>query len=161
MSNSLTSQYFRDAMAKLAAAASIIISNGNAGITGITVSSLTSVSDDPTSVLFCINKSSQAHDVIQANGKVTINILSGEQQALALHFASMLDSSLEERFNWDIWSKTEQGIPYLKDALVILNCDIVTEKTFGTHTVFFAEVKDININDNNALLYFNRTFHSL
>ncbi|VTR21029.1 4-hydroxyphenylacetic acid hydroxylase [Actinobacillus pleuropneumoniae] len=99
------SQQFRNAMAHLSAAVSIVTTNGSAGKIGITVSSVCSVTDTPPTLLFCINQSSSVHDIIKQNGKVCINVLSHEQEEMAKHFACMMCSSMEERFAWDIWDE--------------------------------------------------------
>ncbi|HDL3166296.1 TPA: flavin reductase, partial [Mannheimia haemolytica] len=61
---------FREAMAHLSSAVSIVTTNGVAGKAGLTVSSVCSVTDSPPTLLFCINKNSHVHDIIQQNGKV-------------------------------------------------------------------------------------------
>ncbi|MFX5634519.1 flavin reductase, partial [Acinetobacter baumannii] len=48
-------QDFRDAMARLSAAVNIITTDGPAGRAAMTVSAVSSVSDEPATVLVCIN----------------------------------------------------------------------------------------------------------
>ena len=128
---------FREAMAHLASAVSILTTSGVAGCVGLTVSSVTSVSD------------------------ITINILKPEQRSLALHFAAMADSSMEERLSWDIWQLGENGVPSLSNALVNLEGKIIADNRIGTHSVFFIQIQRIQIQKGDALLYFNRTFKTL
>lgn len=157
----ITQQLFRDAMAHLASAVSILTSSGVAGTVGLTVSSVTSVSDSPATLLVCINQNSDIHDIIKTNGSVTINILKAEQQELALHFAAMADSTMEQRLSWDMWRTGENGTPHLNDALVNLQGNIVADNQIGTHSVFFIEIEQIALQPGEALLYFNRTFKAL
>ncbi len=152
---------FREAMAHLASAVSILTTSGVAGCVGLTVSSVTSVSDMPPTLLVCINQNSEIHDIIQQNSNVTINILKPEQRSLALHFAAMADSSMEERLSWDIWQLGENGVPSLSNALVNLEGKIIADNRIGTHSVFFIQIQRIQIQKGDALLYFNRTFKTL
>lgn len=154
-------QRFRDAMAHLSAAVSIVTSNGAAGKVGITVSSVCSVTDTPPTLLFCINKNSAVHDIIQQNRKVCINVLSHEQEEMAKHFACMLCSSMEERFAWDVWDEGFDRQPVLRGSISALQGDIVDAHSVGTHTVFMVELKHIDVEPNTGLVYFGRNFKGI
>ncbi|KAE9527666.1 flavin reductase [Testudinibacter aquarius] len=148
-------------MANLASAVSILTSAGTAGTVGLTVSSVSSVTDSPATLLVCINQGSELHDIVRQNRKVAINILNASQQELALHFAAMGDSSMQERLAWEVWQHSEHGAPILKQALAILEGEIVEENQIGTHSVFFVRIERIKVTQGDALIYFNRTFHRL
>src|SRR5690606_16913277 len=49
-------QEFRDAMARLGAAVNIVTTDGPAGLSGMTVSAVCSVTDDPPMLLVCLNR---------------------------------------------------------------------------------------------------------
>ena len=51
-------QEFRDAMARLGAAVNIITTDGAAGRGGITATAVCSVTDDPPTLLVCLNRTS-------------------------------------------------------------------------------------------------------
>lgn len=151
---------FREAMAHLPSAVSIVTTNGDAGKAGLTVSSVSSVTDSPATLLFCVNQNSYVHDIIKQNGKVCINVLNHEQQDLAKHFAAMLSSTMEERFEWDIWDKVNDQFA-LRDAISALQGDIVHSHSVGTHTIFLVELKQIKVKPNDSLVYFSRQFKAL
>lgn len=162
MSNQPTefSLQFRDAMAHLSAAVSIVTTNGDAGKAGLTVSSVSSVTDSPATLLFCVNQNSYVHEIIQQNGKVCINVLSHEQEDLAKHFAGILPSTMEERFEWDCWDNVNEQ-PALRGAVSALQGDIVHSHSVGTHTIFLVELREIKVEPNPALVYFGRKFRSV
>ncbi len=56
---------FRNAMARLGAAANVITSNGPAGRCGITATAVCSVSDTPPTLLVCLNRSSAMNQVFK------------------------------------------------------------------------------------------------
>lgn len=155
------SHQFREAMAHLCAAVSIVTSNGCAGKVGITISSVCSVTDTPPTLLFCVNQSSTLHDIIKQNGKVCINVLNPQHEALAKHFAGMLDSTMDERFEWDIWQESDSRQPILKDAVSALQGYIIDSHSVGTHSVFFVKLTDIQVKTGDALVYFARQFKTL
>ncbi len=154
------SQQFREAMAHLSSAVSIVTSEGQAGKVGITVSSVCSVTDSPATLLFCINQNSQLHDVIKQNGRVCVNVLNHQQEELAKHFACMLPSTMEERFEWDIWQPNTQQ-PSLKDAVAALQGKITNHYTVGTHTIFIVELDHIQTIPQTSLVYFARQFKAV
>jgi flavin reductase len=59
---------FRDAMSRVAAAVHIVITNGPAGLAGITATSVASITDQPPMMLFCINKTSPSAARMIENG---------------------------------------------------------------------------------------------
>lgn len=154
---------FRQAMAHLPASVNIITTRGEAGECGITASAVCSVTDTPPTVLVCINRNSQMHDVFKQNGNLCINVLSAEQEELAKHFSGMTKVPMEERFTWDIWEeKTQLSQPALRDALVRLEGKITEFKEVGTHSVIFVELKDIRTDkEKQGLVYFSRAFQAV
>ena len=111
---------FRNAMAQLPAAVNIITTNGPGGRCGITASAVCSVTDSPPTVLVCVNRNSATHDVFRTNGHLCVNVLCGEQEELARHFAGMTKVPMDERFAWDLWDDGAADVPVLRDALVQL-----------------------------------------
>lgn len=154
-------QDFRDAMAHLTSAVSIVTTAGPAGKVGLTVSAVCSVSDTPPTLLICINQQSETHDIFQINKQVCVNVLNSEQQDLALHFANMQDSTMAERLSWDCWQPSPLGVPILTQAVANLAGRIVAQHKQGTHSVFFVEVDQIQVQSQDALGYFNRQFKTI
>ncbi|WP_152223879.1 4-hydroxyphenylacetate 3-monooxygenase, reductase component [Pseudomonas sp. SCB32] len=151
---------FRNAMAQLPAAVNIITSDGPGGRCGITASAVCSVTDSPPTVLVCINRNSASHDVFRDNGYLCVNVLRGEQEELARHFAGMTRVPMEERFAWDLWDSACPQTPVLRDALVTLGGRISECKEVGSHSVMFVELDQVSVREQgDSLVYFNRLFH--
>ena len=91
---------FRNAMAQLGSAITIITTDGPAGRFGFTASAVCSVTDSPPTLLVCMNRSSFAHGKFQHNGVLCVNVLSGQHQQLSGIFANGQIRS-EERFLHD------------------------------------------------------------
>ncbi|MGY6772986.1 4-hydroxyphenylacetate 3-monooxygenase, reductase component [Gallibacterium sp. ZY190522] len=156
----LEQQNFRNAMSKLAAAVNIITTQGEAGTCGITATAVCSITDTPPTVLVCVNRNSQMNAVFKQNKQVCINILSAEQQELACHFAGMRESSMEDRFNMDIWKEKHElyHAPALIGSLANLHGTITMIHEVGTHSLFFVTLETIDVNEGKGLVYFNRGF---
>lgn len=64
-------------------------------------------------------------------------MLSHEQEDLAKHFAAILESTMEERFGWDIWNNGFDDQPVLRSAISALQGNIVDTHAVGTHTILW------------------------
>ncbi|WP_099074327.1 4-hydroxyphenylacetate 3-monooxygenase, reductase component [Proteus alimentorum] len=153
---------FRDAMASLGAAVNIVATNGDAGCCGLTATAVCSVTDNPPTVMVCINSKSQMNAIFQENGKLSINILNHEQEEMACHFAGMTGLAMADRFSQPGWQNGQLQQPVLINALACLEGDIYDVRQVGTHFVYMTEIKNISVReDGDGLIYFKRRFHSV
>ena len=153
---------YRDAMARLGAAVNVITTTGPDGPRGFTASAVCSVTDDPPTLLLCLNRSSDNHDPLKANGILCVNTLAASQEALSPMFAGFTGVSQAERFRNVAWSTLETGAPVLKDAVVSFDCTVADVTEVGTHTVFFCTVQAIQVGPaHEGLIYFGRAYHRI
>ena len=152
---------FREAMSTLAASVTIITTDGTGGRHGMTATAVCSVSDEPATVLACINRSSTMNARVKENGVMCLNVLGGQHQDLSMLFANSR-ISIEERFAKARWGRSATGSPVLEDALIALDCEVSEVTEVGTHSVFFGRLVDLAVASQHApLLYFGRGFHTL
>lgn len=151
---------FRDAMASCAAGVHVITTDGAAGRYGITMTAVAPVTDEPPTVMLCINRSARIIPILSENGGLCINTLADEHQDVAEHFAGL---SPEERFAYHIWHRGKTGQLEIEGALAHLHGHIVGKHEIGTHFVFYVRLDEIkNCGCKRpALLYFRRQFRSL
>lgn len=150
---------FRQAMSTLAAAVTVITTNGPHGKGGITVSAAVSVTDSPPTMAVFVNQRSAMREVFSSNGVVGINILEGAHPDLALDFAGVTKKPMEERFVPDAW-EDRGGVPLLKEAAASLVGCIVDEREIGTHAAYLVEVSGIQVAEApDGLVYYRRRFH--
>ncbi|MGO2340194.1 MAG: NADH-dependent FMN reductase RutF [Psychrobacter sp.] len=153
-------QTFRDAMSKLAAAVNIITTEGPAGRAGFTASAVCSVTDEPPTLLVCLNRSASVYNFFKENMVLCVNTLALEHQDLSGVFGGK--KSLEERFDQGNWSTLSTGSPVLEDASISFDCKIKLINSVGTHDILICEVLDIKHKpDCDSLIYFNRGYHQL
>lgn len=155
-------QTFRDAMSRLGAAVHVITTAGPAGICGYTGSAVTSVSDDPPTVLVCLNRASQMNAVFKENGVFCINTLTARQEDLSAMFAGRGGIAMAERFRRERWQSLATGAPALTTGLLSVDCRISSITEVGTHSVIFGTVASVHFGrDEPALMYFNRAYRAL
>lgn len=161
MQTEISTDEFRQVMSRLAAAVTLIATDGPAGCHGMTATAVCSVSDNPPTILACINRSSTMNAKIKANGVMSVNILSARHRSLSLDFASP-DLTIDERFGLARWKAGVTGAPLLADASLALDCEIASHAEVETHSVFFGRLKSIHDPEELApLLYYRRDFYTL
>lgn len=149
---------FRNAMALLSTAVSVVTTAGTTGRFGFTASSVCSVTDSPPTLLVCMNQSASSHGHFIDNKILTVNVLAPNHQAISQAFSSKLSPS--ERFEQGEWTTLKTGSPVLEDALVSFDCEIEQLQTVGTHTVMMCRIVAIGRSENQqSLVYFNRAYH--
>jgi len=151
---------YRDAMARLGAAVSIVTTDGLAGRAGFTASAVCSVTDDPPTLLVCMNRASSAYASVAGNNVVCVNVLSSQQEPLSRLFGGKVP--IAERFAAAVWSTLETGAPVLADCAVAFDCQIANVITVGTHDVLFCRVVALQrFGQTENLIYLGRAYHSV
>jgi flavin reductase len=153
----VASQTYRDAMACLGAAVSIVTTDGRAGRAGFTASAVCSVTDNPPTLLVCMNRGSSAYASVRSNGVVCVNVLSGRHEQLSRLFGGGIP--VDERFAAAKWSTLETGAPVLADCAVAFDCRIIDVANVDTHDVLFCRVVAMHRSDcADNLIYFARDY---
>ncbi len=138
-----------------------IIAAGRPGARGgLTATAFSSLSDNPPTVLVCVQQRSGTHGVIVASRAFSVNILAHEQQTLAERFSGKGGVSGEQRFEGGaVWETMQTGAPVLAGALASLDCELLDEHQFATHSIFIGRVVDGRFRTEGApLLYFRNDY---
>jgi flavin reductase (DIM6/NTAB) family NADH-FMN oxidoreductase RutF len=144
---------FRLAMRRYIYSVSIMSNKDNANNpNAITVSSVTSISMDPPSLLICINKSSRIHDTIELGSKFCINLLNSNQENLSNICSD--EDMYDQRFKDNNWNL--DNIPFLQNAQANIFCKVDKLTSYHTHTIVIGLVEDANYADEiSTLTYVN------
>lgn len=107
----------------------------------MTVSSVTSVSDSPASLLVCINQlvSKQSH-LSTPGCRFAINILGTQHEEVSDICAGRFPD--KDRFSVGHWEMRE-GIPILADAQAVFLCEADIISTYGTHHIVVAKISEV------------------
>lgn len=157
----IDTKLFRDGMSMLGGAVSVITTDGEAGRFGFTATAVTSVTDEPPTLLVCMNRNSFANPHFKKNAVLCVNVLQSHHQGVSWDFANR-ELNSDERFAKHQWTTLKTGAPALDEALVSFDCEIHESHEIGSHTVFYCRVKDAKVGtDGQGLVYFNRAYHCL
>jgi flavin reductase len=155
-------QRFREAMSRLGAAVNIITTHGPEGDTGFTASAVCSVTDDPPTLLVCMNRNSKSNNAFKMSKILCVNVLTHEHEGLSAPFASVGDLPMADRFALATWLRISTGSPVLETAAAAFDCSIDQITEVGTHSVFFCGVKAIHLGPTAAgLIYHGRAYHKI
>ncbi|WP_207539327.1 flavin reductase [Sabulicella rubraurantiaca] len=155
-------QEFRNAMARLGAAVNVVTTDGEGGRAGFTASAVCSVTDQPPTLLVCLNRAASSNAVFLRNMVLCVNTLSATQRDLSEIFAGLTGAEGTARFEAGQWGHLVTGAPVLEGAMVNFDCRIREVLVKGTHSVLFAEIEAIRQGDPGpALVYFDRAYHAI
>jgi flavin reductase len=154
-----TAEEFREAMSRLATAVSIVTTDGPAGMAGFTASAVCSVTDNPPTLLVCLNRSASVYPMFAENGVLCVNVLSPSHQSLSSLFGGK--TPMSSRFAAASWHTMTTGALALDNAVVALDCRISESVEVGTHDVLFCRPVAISFEkSSNALVYYGRRYHA-
>jgi flavin reductase (DIM6/NTAB) family NADH-FMN oxidoreductase RutF len=135
------SDELRIAMRSLVQSVVVITTAANGIRHAMAATSVTSVSLDPPSMLFCMNRSASSHATLAAGAGFCINLLGRHHEPLARLCSGAAKG--EARFADGEWDEDEDGIPYLTDAQASISCIQDGRVSYGTHDIFIGKVRGV------------------
>lgn len=146
---------FRTAMGKFATGVTVIATEVEGDIHGMTANAFMSVSLDPKLVVVSIGEKAKILSKIKESKIFTVNILAAEQQELSMIFAGQLKEHKEVTFG------RLDGKPVLPGAVAQVACEVSAEHVEGDHTLFIGRVTDVHLEDNEPLIFYSGKYRSL
>ncbi|WP_066250682.1 flavin reductase family protein [Neobacillus drentensis] len=146
---------FRSAMGKFATGVTVITTEVEGEIHGMTANAFMSVSLDPKLVVISIGEKAKILNKIKESKIFTVNILAADQEELSMIFAGQLKEHKEVTF------ERLDGKPVLSGAVAQVACEVSAEHVEGDHTLFIGKVTDIHLEDAEPLVFYNGKYRSL
>jgi len=106
---------------------------------GMSSSWATQVSGDPALLMAAVDRRAHTHDVLVRTGRFALNVVGRSGRQLEDYFYSAA-SRRPDNLDTVVCDASPQGLPYLRDASVSLECRVVARHPAGDHTLFVAEV---------------------
>ena len=153
---------FRTALRHLAGGVSVITAGRGEDRTGLTVTSLSSLSAEPPTVMFGLNLSSSTYPVLARHRSFGVNFLSAAQKQVADRFAGRGGEKGPERYAEAEWSEGRTGAPLLEGALAALDCELEELIERHSHAIVIGRVREIRLGgEDAALLYWRGDYERL
>jgi flavin reductase (DIM6/NTAB) family NADH-FMN oxidoreductase RutF len=132
---------FRRAMRHLVGGVSVITVGQGKDISGMTVSSVSSLSTDPPSLIVAINRSASSWPLLLRDRVFGVNILTADQLDIAERFAGKDGAKGRDRFKGGVWTTAKTGVPLLVDALVAADCEVEEIIERHSHGIVIGRVR--------------------
>ncbi len=150
---------FREAMSRVAGHVHVITTQGAGGLSGVTATAVSSVSDAPPSMLVCLNADSTTLGRMRANGVFGINVLAAPHEGVARAFSGEGGLEGAQRFRRDDGWEMSGRAPILPDALASFICSVTDATHVGSHVILIGRVEQANAGpDKPPLIYHRRQY---
>lgn len=134
---------FRGAMRHLVGGVSIITVGRGKDISGMTVTSVSSLSVEPPTLIVSINRQSSSWPLLKRYGAFGLNILAADQIDIAEKFSGMGGLKGAERFSPEQWATGSSGVPLLAGALASFDCEVEDIVERHSHALIIGRVQDM------------------
>jgi flavin reductase (DIM6/NTAB) family NADH-FMN oxidoreductase RutF len=148
----ISSVDFRSAMRHLAGGVSVITAGRGKDITGMTVTSVSSLSVDPPTLIVSINRESSSWPLLKRYGFFGVNILTSDQIDIAERFTGKGGLKGAERFGGARWITRASGVPLLEGALAAIDCEVEHIVERHSHAIVIGRVLDMQSSSRTAAL---------
>ncbi|MCP4617425.1 MAG: flavin reductase family protein [Bradyrhizobium sp.] len=143
---------FRNAMRRLTGGVSVITAGRGKDISGMTVTSVTSLSVEPAALIVSVNRAASSWPLIRRHGFFGVNILNADQVDIAERFTGKGGLKGAERFAGAHWFTRASGVPLLSGALAAIDCEVEEVVERHSHAIVIGRVLDLEVSPRSAAL---------
>jgi len=143
---------FRSAMRHLAGGVSVITVGRGKEITGMTVTSASSLSVEPPTLIVSINRGSSSWPLLKRLGVFGVNILTADQLDIAERFTGKDGLKGADRFAGAEWVTRVSGVLLLVGALAAVDCEVEDIVERHSHAIVIGRVLDLQVSKRTAAL---------
>jgi flavin reductase (DIM6/NTAB) family NADH-FMN oxidoreductase RutF len=148
----VSSADFRNAMRRLTGGVSVITAGRGRDISGMTVTSVASLSVEPPALIVSVNRAASSWPLIQRHGFFGVNILNADQLDVAERFTGKDGLKGAERFAGAEWFTRASGVPLLSSALAAIECEVEEAIERHSHAIVIGRVLDVALSPRSAAL---------
>ena len=106
---------------------------------GMSSSWVTQVSGDPVLIMAAVDRRHWSHGIVERTGRFALNVLGCGGKHLEDYFYSPA-SRRQNNLDSVAWDDSPAGLPFLRDAMLSLECTVRTVHVAGDHSLFVASV---------------------
>lgn len=153
---------FKAAMRHLVGGVSIVtLASGNER-SGLTATSMTSLSAEPPSLIVCINRQSSSLPMLRSSARFAVSILGNAHQDIADRFAGRTGPKGGDRFAVGDWIGRAGYPPVLADALASFECTVEDAIDRFSHTIVIGRVTESRARGGDgALVYWRASYETV
>jgi flavin reductase (DIM6/NTAB) family NADH-FMN oxidoreductase RutF len=156
-------ELFKQSARRFASGVTVVTTEENGLIYGLTVSAFSTLSIDPLLVLVCIRTGNRLTDMITSSGRFAVNILREEQRSVSQYFAtpSREPQPASDGFPEIPTVVDQSGAPVIFGSLAYFDCEVQEFHADGDHTIFIGSVVGAGSMDGAPLVYFDGNYRGV
>jgi flavin reductase (DIM6/NTAB) family NADH-FMN oxidoreductase RutF len=135
-----TQAMFRDAMRHIPSGVCVVTFGKGDERTGITASSVSSLSLEPPTMLVSVNRFSSSYPALARSRVFGVNVLASEHQDVANRFAGRESEQGAERYAGQRWFTLNSGVWLLSGAVAAFECEVEEVIERHTHAIVIGRV---------------------
>jgi flavin reductase (DIM6/NTAB) family NADH-FMN oxidoreductase RutF len=145
---------FSGAMRQLTGGVSVVTAGRGRDISGMTVTSVSSLAVDPPTLIVSINRGASCWPLLRRYGCFGVNILTSDQIDIAERFTGKDGLKGAARFAGAEWTTRASGVPLLVGALAAIDCEVEEIVERHSHAIVIGRVKDLQVSSRTAALVY-------
>ena len=134
---------FRNVMGRFATGVTVVTTEVDGAVHGMTANAFSSLSLKPLLLLVCIDNNGSSAEWFDGCQHFAINILARDQEAVSNHFAS--SKRHDNPMGAFAYSTASTGAPVLDDTIAYADCVVHERLAGGDHTILIGRVVDAKI----------------
>lgn len=146
---------FRNTLGRFASGVTVITTEKEGQIHGMTANAFMSVSLDPPLVVLSVDNRTTMHNLLPESKRYGVSILAEGQEALSNHFARRPVEGLKISF------VEKHGVPVIDGAVAQIIARVVNIHRAGDHTLYVGQVEHLEWTDEKPLLFFAGQYHHM
>jgi flavin reductase (DIM6/NTAB) family NADH-FMN oxidoreductase RutF len=146
---------FRKALGRFATGVTVVTTQHEGNVHGMTANAFISVSLDPPLILVSVGNGSNMHRIMHGQGRYGVSVLAENQEIVSRHFAGRPAEELHVPFI------TRLGVPLLEGAVAYFVAQVVDAHPAGDHTLYIGRVEHFEASDGRPLLFHSGQYQQL
>ena len=149
---------YRSALGKFATGVCVVTGVRDGKKLGMTINSFSSVSLDPSLVLWSLKKDAATYDLFSSLDDYVINVLSEGQEDISSKYARFGDHVMDE----DDFTMSTEGLPIVSGSISFFICKKWSVLEAGDHEILIGSVSRYGIfSEENPLLFYKGKYRLL
>ena len=154
-SAAIDSRALRNACGLFATGITVVTTEVDGDVHGMTANAFMSVSLDPPLLVISVGLKARLHDLLKQTGRYAVSILRHDQEDYSSHFAGWPVEGLEVRF------ERCHDYPVLPDALAYFVCKVVDAHPAGDHTLYIGQIEYLEHDAGEPVLFYSGKYRQM
>ena len=148
-------QLFRDVMGRFATGITVITTELDGEVHGMTANAFMAGSLSPPLCVVSIARTARMHERLETTRRFGVSLLSELQQELSDHFAGRQPPGVDLAFVYI------ESVPVLAQSLARIAAEVLTTADCGDHTLFIGEIVGMEAAEGQPLLYYRGRYSAI